>query len=79
MHTFKRGDGCKPRLLSDQDPERTLGVPGGEQVTSLAALKESLRWQEMVARTSNNPAQRARCLLAIAKLTEQIKEKETQA
>lgn len=45
-------------------------------MTSLAVLKESLRWQEMVARTSNNPAQRARCLLAIAKLTEQIKEKE---
>ena len=48
-------------------------------MTSLAALKESLRWQEMVARTSKDPAQRARCLLAIAKLTEQIQEKEAQA
>ena len=48
-------------------------------MTSLAALRQSLYWQEHVARSTHDPVQRARCLKAAARLAEQIKEKEAQA
>ena len=43
---------------------------------TLGALKESLYWQEHVAKNTRDPVQRARCEAAAARLAEQIKEME---